>query len=152
MKVDGATPKRGRFVWVHHKLIHWSCAIYFPGAISRWWFEIFFLCSHLLGEMIQNWLIFFSKALKPPTSLATTAEVPRQITSSRNPVHLVVPTFVSLGDPGLGGVRSGTRVFWWWKTEKIRDPKVVKKIFVHSDLEVGIVLYDETFHWPMIYL
>ena len=68
MKVDGATPTRGRFVWVHHKPIHGSCAIYFPQVLYLGGgLKYFFLCSHLLGEMIQNWLIFFSKGLKPPS-------------------------------------------------------------------------------------
>ena len=33
VKVDGATPKRWRFVRGHDKPIHGSCAIYFPGGI-----------------------------------------------------------------------------------------------------------------------
>ena len=33
VKVDGATPKRWRFVRDHDKPIHGSCAIYFPGRI-----------------------------------------------------------------------------------------------------------------------
>ena len=35
VKVDGATPKRWRFVRGHDKPIHGSCAIYFPGGINE---------------------------------------------------------------------------------------------------------------------
>ena len=43
-----------------------SCSI-----IAGWWFGTWILCSMIYGIILPNWLSYFSRWLKPPTSIAS---------------------------------------------------------------------------------
>ena len=55
MKIDGATPKRWRFLRGHDtKLIHGTCAIYFPGGIHQIDQWLFFSMTQDLATMVET--------------------------------------------------------------------------------------------------
>ena len=56
---------------------------------SRWWFQICFLCSPLLGQDSHFWLIFFSNGLKPPTRSNTVIRIYRNPSDSTITVQFI---------------------------------------------------------------
>ena len=95
VKVDGATPKRWRFVRGHDKPVHGELR----HLLSRWyrcWFQTFFYFHPCLGKMNPFWpSIFFNWVAQPPRKVDPPLSWDHQPTG--------VKDFEEFSFPNLGG-------------------------------------------------
>ena len=76
VKVDGATPKRWRFVRSHDKPIHGSCAIYFPGGMHVYVYIYIYLYIYIYTHYTLFLFVLLSDIILLPTFFSIKKYVP----------------------------------------------------------------------------